>query len=75
MSNTGMFRKSRKDGSPIDCKFCKKPVWVGIIGGRIYDVGGELFHVENCDLRKAHYKSAALDNAESRRQGKRPGPL
>lgn len=62
------FKRTLKDGSAIKCKFCHSPVWWNQIEGRMYDVGGESLHVDNCALRQLHFHNRALDSAESRRK-------
>lgn len=62
------FKKTKADGSPILCKFCKKPTWYDQVHNRVYDVGGETLHVDNCPARRAHYRNTALDNAEAKRK-------
>ena len=64
------FKKVNKDGKPKTCKFCHAEVWWHELEGRWYEVGGKTLHVENCELRREHFRLAALDAAESRRQGK-----
>jgi len=59
---------NKKDGKPKTCKFCHAEVWWHETEGRWYDVGGETLHVENCELRREHYKREAASSAESRRQ-------
>jgi len=64
------FKKTNAKGKPLTCKFCHAEVWWHTIEGRWYDVGGEALHIENCELRREHYKREAASSAESRRQGK-----
>lgn len=65
-----MFKKTKKDGKPLTCKFCHAELWWNVFESRWYDVGGETLHVENCELRREHFRRSSLDAAESRRQGK-----
>ncbi len=57
----------KKDGSPILCKFCKKPIAVDY-NSRIYELDQETLHVVNCERRKAFFKSQAINNAQIRRE-------
>jgi hypothetical protein len=67
-----MWKKTNvKDGSPKTCKFCHSEVWWNVIEGRWYDVGGKTLHVENCELRREHFKNEAMNAAESRRKSSR----
>ena len=68
MSRDNSFKKAWPNGKPVKCKFCHKEVWWHTIERRYYDVGGETFHVENCELRKEYHKKQAADTAEARRQ-------
>ena len=64
--------RAKKNGDPILCKFCKKPVWFDAMARRVYEVGGEVLHVENCPRRRAHYKQASSDSAQVQRDKKTP---
>jgi hypothetical protein len=66
--STRMFKTTNNDGSKKTCKFCHKPIWWHRFESRWYDPGGETLHVENCELRQEHFRHAALDAAEQRRQ-------
>ena len=66
---TDLFKKVNvKDGKPKTCKFCHAEVWWHSLEGRWYEVGGETLHVENCELRREHFKNEAMNAAESRRK-------
>jgi len=61
-------KTNAKDGSPKTCKFCHSEVWWHVIESRWYEVGGESLHVDNCELRREHFKNESAIAAESRRQ-------
>lgn len=62
------FLSKNRNGTLKTCKFCHSPVWWNILEGRWYDPGGMTLHVENCELRREHFHSKAMDAAEQRRQ-------
>jgi hypothetical protein len=61
------MKTTQKDGTPILCRFCHKPVWVDDGKGRMLETDGTTFHVTVCPLRHAFYKEQGYANAETRR--------
>lgn len=62
------FSASKANGETRTCKFCHADVWLHKIEGRYYDVGGETVHIDNCKRKQEHFRSMAMDAAETRRQ-------
>ena len=65
---TPIFLEVHEDGTPITCKFCHKQIWWDKLGDRVYDVGGLTLHVENCSLRREHFRQQAFERSEAQRQ-------
>lgn len=55
-------------GKHIECKFCRRSVWLDTIHRRVYEIVGDQLHADNCERRKAFFKAQAIDAAETRRQ-------
>ena len=62
----------KKNGDPILCKFCKKPVAVDSTfnGFRIYELDEKTLHVGNCPRRREFYKNQSIDLQQAQRDKK-----
>ncbi len=64
-----MLIRKRKDGTPILCKFCKKPVVFDDLASRILEEDGTP-HVDNCEARRAHYSGRGFERQQGFRDQK-----
>lgn len=66
--------QTKDDGSPLLCKFCRRPVWMDEPTRRVFEPGGVGLHVVNCPDRRKWFKDRAFSIAEESRQ-RRMHPL
>jgi hypothetical protein len=60
------IKKTKRDGSPYRCKFCRGIVWLDDWKKRYVDPDTTTQH--HCPNRQAYYKNEAMERAESSRQ-------
>ena len=67
------MKTHKKNGDPILCKFCKKPIAVDesfFPGVRIYELDEKTLHVGNCPRRREFYKNQSIDLQQAQRDKK-----
>lgn len=59
--------KKSDHGKIINCKFCRRAVWMNAIDNRVFELIGEEPHADVCERRKAHFKDRNAAANQARR--------
>ncbi len=62
--------KRSDNGKIIECKFCRRAVWMNLTDHRVFEIVGDELHVDNCPRRQAHFKGLANNAAENQRKAR-----
>ena len=62
--------KRSQTGKIIECKFCRRAVWMNLIDNRVFEIVGDELHVDHCPRRQAHFKGLANNAAENQRKAR-----
>ena len=49
--------KKSESGKIINCKFCRRAVWMNTIDNRVFELIGDEPHADHCPRRQAHFKA------------------
>ncbi len=60
--------KRSEHGKIIECKFCRRAVWMNLVDNRVFELIGDQPHIDVCERRAAHFKATGAHAMQKARE-------